>query len=130
MSHRRTSPSPSRASGKAGTQTPGDWMTAKESSVKPGSATIEFDIPDPDQIYEDMKSAPDTYAESMRAIESGKIKEVIERNTVKFGLTRASLGNRSLPNGPVISIIQGCRSTRCPTSAWASAAPQSCTRPI
>ena len=47
-------------------------MPAKESRIKPAMETIEFKIPDVDQIYEDMKYAPDIYAEAMRAIESGK----------------------------------------------------------
>jgi len=47
-------------------------MPAKESRIKPAMETIEFKIPDVDQIYEDMKHAPDIYAEAMRAIESGK----------------------------------------------------------
>ena len=67
-SPRRTSPSVgSRQPG-----APGDWMPAKESAGKPFGQTIEFKLPDVDQIFEDFKAAPDTYAEAMRAIESGR----------------------------------------------------------
>ena len=46
-------------------------MESKAEKTDPAATTVEFDLPDPDQIYADMQAQPDRYAESMRAIESG-----------------------------------------------------------
>ena len=47
-------------------------MESAPAQHKPGVHVSEMVIPDVDKIFDDMKSAPDTYAEAMRAIESGK----------------------------------------------------------
>ena len=59
------------------TGAPGDWLPDKAEEKAPFGQTIEFDLPDVDQVYKDLKAQPDRYAEAMRAIESGRA-EVID----------------------------------------------------
>ena len=61
------------------TGAPGDWLPEKAPAADraPFGQTIEFDLPDVDQVYKDLQAQPDRYAEAMRAIESGRA-EVID----------------------------------------------------
>ena len=75
MLKRKASPK-AAASRTSPTGTPGDWMPAKESKEAPFSDTVEFKVEDVESIYAEFQKQPDRYAESMRAIESGKAEVV------------------------------------------------------